>query len=210
MKNLVILAGGKSSRMGRDKVLLELNGMTFIERIFFNALVCFDRIIISTDTKEHADRIAGLPLFAGADRLNNVYPEFVLDIYPGVGPMGAIRSVFESTDVSRFSIISVDVPFADMKVLDALYDRCTKKACFLKIADRRSEPLIAAYDRSGYPDICRCMDAGLLKMRRAFEKDDITVVTDSELKSGIQAAADLDFDRAFANYNTPEEFGSLN
>lgn len=192
--------------MGRDKVMLELNGMTFIERIFTNALVCFDRIIISTDTRQHAEGIAALPIFEESLARHRYMPEFVMDLYPQTGPMGAVRSVFESTDVQRFSIISVDVPFADMRVLEALYGRCEKKAVFLRIGDRKSEPLIAAYDRSAMEDICRNMDAGMLKMRRAFADEDITIVSDSQLAKDI---AGLDFRRAFANYNTPEEFGTL-
>lgn len=203
MKTLVILAGGKSSRMGQDKVLLEFHGKTFIERIFFNALECFERVIISTDNEEHAAAIRSLPAFAGTDL------EIVTDLYDSRGPIGGIRSVFESTDVSRFSIISVDVPCADMRVLAALYDRCMKKAVYLKMGEGRPEPLIAAYDRAAYENIRSAGERGLNKLRMLFDDEERDIVTESELINAVQELKELDFAKAFRNYNTPEEYKEI-
>ena len=203
MKTLVILAGGKSSRMGQDKVLLEIAGRTFIERIFLNALKVFERIIISTDNEDHALKIKSLKAFAGRDA------EIVTDLYASAGPLGGLGSVFESTDVNRFSIISVDVPMADMRVLEALYDRCGKKAVYLKIGEGRPEPLIAAYDRAAAGDIKAALDEGLNKMRMVFAAEDTDVVTDAELKEQIPELKELDFEQAFRNCNTPEEYKDI-
>lgn len=203
MKTLVILAGGKSSRMGQDKVLLETHGRTFIERVFLNALEYFERVIISTDSPEHAEKVKQLPAFADTE------PEIVTDLYEAAGPIGGIRTVFETCDVSRFAIIPVDVPFADMRVLEALYDRCMKKAVFLKIGDGRPEPLIAAYDRSGHEDIIAAQDAGLNKIRMVFDKEDTEIITDAQLKDQIPDLERLDFEKAFRNYNTPEEYKEI-
>ena len=197
MKTLVILAGGKSSRMGQDKVLLKLDGMTFIERIFRNAQPYFGRIIISTDSIRHADAIKSLPFFS--EGLCSVAPEFVTDIYSEAGPMGGILSVFEKTDAPRFSVISVDVPFADAEVLAGLYDHCVKKACCLRLPGRRSEPLIAAYDRAAYDDIKSAFEKGIYKMRAALRPEDTDILTDDT----PQAAA------AFRNFNTPGELAGL-
>ena len=203
MKTLVILAGGKSSRMGHDKVLLETHGRTFIERVFLNALEYFERVIISTDSPEHAEKVKQLPAFADTE------PEIVTDLYEAAGPIGGIRTVFETCDVSRFAIIPVDVPFADMRVLAALYDRCRKKAVFLKIGDGRPEPLIAAYDRSGYEDVRAAQEAGLNKIRMAIAKEDTDIVTDCELKKQIPVLECLDFEKSFRNCNTPEEYKEM-
>ena len=141
MRNLVILAGGKSSRMGRDKVLLKIDGKAFIEHLYEKAAASFDRIIISTDTGEHAQTIKSLPAFvtaAGSFRA----PEFVTDIYAEKGPMGGIVSVFEATDADKFAIISVDVPHADMQVLAYLFDHCEKSACFLRFEGRKENLLL--------------------------------------------------------------------
>ncbi|MGI6072360.1 MAG: molybdenum cofactor guanylyltransferase [Lachnospiraceae bacterium] len=193
MKNLVILAGGKSSRMGMDKVLLKDNGVTFVERIFANALIYFERIIISTDSREHALVIRKLPFMTG----RNV--EIVTDNYEAIGPMGGIISVFEETDVERFAIIPVDVPGADMRVLTRLYDYCTKKACFLKLQGGKPEPLIGAYNRSALPDLKGAMEAGLLKIRMALPFADTDIIGEGKL---------ADFENlscSFRNINTPEE-----
>jgi len=199
MRTLVILAGGKSSRMGQDKVLLELNGMTFIERIFKNALVCFERIIISTDSDAHADRIKALPAFAHGSA------EFVTDRYDSAGPIGGILSVFEAVDADRFSVISVDVPFADMRVLAMLYDRCAGKAAFLQTGDGRPEPLIAAWSRSAFPDIRRAFEQGHFKMRMVLDKDDINIVTSGEVTAALPELSEADIAECFRNYNTQDD-----
>ena len=208
MRSLVILAGGKSSRMGRDKVLLKLNGMTFIERIFTNALICFDRIIISTDSDEHKDTIMKLAAFAPENIPAGKCVCFVTDSYDAVGPLGGILSVFEKSDVERFSIVSVDVPFASMEVLEALYDRCEKKAVFLKIGEKKPEPLIAAYDRSALPDIKRAVEKGLLKIRAALPKEDIDIIS-SEYIESLPETKGMDCAWSFRNFNTPEEFSEI-
>ena len=189
--------------MGQDKVLLQYDGRTFIERAFFSALECFERVIISTDSDEHGARIKELPGF------KDVCPEIITDDYDAVGPMGGIRSVFEKTNVQRFSIISVDIPFADMRVLSDIYDRCNAKAAYLKIGQGRVEPLIAAYDRSCYEDIRKSLDSGLFKMRQAVPQDEVVIITDAQLKEEDERLAGLDFAMAFRNFNTPEELETI-
>lgn len=186
--------------MGQDKVLLELDGKTFIERIYLNALEYFQRIIISTDSSKHAEVIKSLPVFKDKDI------EIVVDRYDALGPMGGIRSVFEASDVQRFSIISVDVPLADMRVLNALWDRCDRKAAWLKIGDGRPEPLIAAYDRTAYEDIRDSLDAGFLKMRQVLPEEDVVIVADSDIREELSGLKDTDIAKAFSNCNTPEEY----
>lgn len=200
MKTLVILAGGKSSRMGRDKVLLSIEEKTFIEHIYEKAREYFDRVIISTDTKAHADKICSLPAF------RNAPPEFVTDRYAEKGPMGGIVSVFEATDVRKFAIISVDVPHADMRVLSFLYDNCTGAASFLKFEGHRRESLIAAYSRSAYRPLKESLLSGNYKLRAALEDEKISVFSAGNIaisdKEGLMAD--------FSNYNTPEDLKKLN
>ncbi len=200
MRNLLILAGGKSSRMGQDKVMLELDGMPFIEHIYRNAKSYFDRIIISTDTKEHANRIRQVRLIAQED------PEIVTDAYMQAGPIGGICTAFEKTSATRFSVISADVPFADMRVLAALFDACKNKAALLKIGEKKPEPLIAAYDRTGYPDLKSSLDKGNLKLRLVFDEKDTDVIDACEIPIGDGHVTEGECLAAFMNINTQDDY----
>ena len=207
MRTLVVLAGGLSSRMGRDKVLTELDGMTFIERILKNAADCFEKIIISTDSNGHADAVRSLPLFR--DGSYKVTPEFVIDQYERSGPMGGLISVFEQTDTKRFAVISADIPFADMHILSKLYDSCRKKACFLQLEGKRPDPLIASYDRSAYSDIKRSFEAGMYKMRLALSDEDTDIVTEETLTAVLSGITHESIAFSFSNCNTPEDLERL-
>ena len=85
MKCLVILAGGKSTRMGRDKLFLRIGEESFLERIFNNAVFVFDKIIFSTDTEEHGKEIL------------SVIPDaaVIVDRYKDCGPIGGLLTVME-------------------------------------------------------------------------------------------------------------------
>ena len=195
MKTLVILAGGLSTRMGRDKALLVINGETFIERICRNALIWFDRGIISAGSADHENRLKELPF------LRESAVETVTDLYEKRGPLGGIVSVLESTDAESFAVISTDVPGADMEVLLRLYDereRLGVKAACLEL-EGHVEPLIAAYGRTALPDFKRALEEGNNKIRAALREDDIAVIR----------ADNRDVANAFANINTPKEYEGL-
>ena len=190
-------------RMGRDKVLLPFEGRSFVENTYEKASVCFERIIISTDTEEHAGKIRALPLFAGKN------PEIVTDRYRETGPIGGLLSVFEETDAERFSVISVDVPYARMEVLAGLFDECDKKACFLKIKENPPEPLIAAWDRKAYPELKQSFAEGKFKLRRVLLPEDVRILDDTGFKKIYPELENTDFEKVFRNFNTPEEFEKL-
>ncbi len=251
MKNLVILAGGKSKRMGTDKVMLKTGGETFVEHLIRAAAGYFDTIYISTDSKEHAEKIMQLPLFRlnkdffdifvpgeagvsagrGCDRDGlpdsgqvadaaeyeimkaKEKPEmrirFVTDLYSEAGPIGGILSVFEQTDAEWFSVIPVDVPRADMRVLCALFDRLRHSACFLRMEGKKPEPLIAAYDRKAYLSMKQAFEKGYFKMRLALDEKDIDIYDENDLKRDHPELADADLRKVFRNYNTQEELERL-
>ncbi len=121
MKTLVILAGGKSSRMGTDKTFLEYNGRTFLQILLDEANKHFGRVIIAGGNKEHALKIYEYIKASGMRA--SIKPEILEDKYDSIGPMGGIMSVFEQTKLREFAVTAVDCPNASMEVLAHLLDR---------------------------------------------------------------------------------------
>ena len=115
-KTLVILAGGKSRRMGRDKTFLPWKNTTFLEHLICRARESFDRILVAAGTREHAEEVRR--------RLGTKHRvEIIEDLYDSIGPMGGLLSVFEQTRVESFAAVAVDIPEADMKVMEALLSK---------------------------------------------------------------------------------------
>ena len=102
----LLLAGGKSSRMGRDKSTLVYNGKTLGEHALALLGECgVDKVLVS----------GSIPGYPG-----------VRDLIPGCGPLGGIHAVLHYLDEqglldgSPLLVIPVDMPLLDIQTLDIL------------------------------------------------------------------------------------------
>lgn len=196
MKTLVILAGGKSSRMGKDKVFLPVRqGGTFLGYLYQRASAVFGRVLISAGTAGHADQIRKLLPEA----------EVIPDAYHEQGPMGGIVTVFEQTGMEKTAVIPADVPFADMEVLAFLYEQCEGDACIYMPEKGLPEPLIGAYGKEILQKMGDLLKNGTRKIRLAFSdrtvfyaEEDILAEFPEKEKAGLQTA--------FRNINTTEDY----
>ncbi len=201
MKNLVILAGGKSIRMGKDKAFLHISDETFIERLYISGRKSFDRVLISTDTKEHAALIVSvLPL----EEQSKI--EIITDRYPDRGPLGALCTIFEETDLDRFAVVPVDVPNASMDFLLELYEKLDElataaakvKPIIIAESDHEKfEPLVGVYDRDAYPLLKEALDRNDNKVIRVITGYFEAVKLEEEQK------------KAFRNVNTKTDYKEL-
>lgn len=129
-----ILAGGKSSRMGRNKALLPIRGIPVIEHILIELVPRFDEVMIITNDPD-AYRSYSLPL----------YP----DLYPGKGPLAGIhRSLLEAKH-EKVLVSACDMPFISGKLATFLIEALSPSFdAVIPIASGKSHPLFAAYERS--------------------------------------------------------------
>ena len=189
MKNLVILAGGKSIRMGKDKVFLHISDETFIERLFSAGQKYFDRILISTDTQEHAKAISDVL------EKNGRNAEILTDKYPERGPLGALVTILEETDLDKFAVIPVDVPNAQMEFLLHLYEM--DAPLVIAESDGKYEPLVGVYSRGIYDVLKDALLRGDNKVIRVIEGQ-FKAVTFTEQQK-----------KDFRNINTKTDYGEL-
>ena len=92
----VILVGGKSRRMGRDKAFLQIVGKTLFERVLEIFRESFDRIVLVGD---RAERFAAYDL--------PVLP----DIYPG-SALGGLYTALYHAETEYIFVSSCDLPFS--------------------------------------------------------------------------------------------------
>lgn len=196
MNTLVILAGGKSSRMGKDKVFLPLqNGESFLAHLYRNAEAVFDHVLISAGSSVHTDQIRAL--FPEA--------EIIPDRYPEQGPMGGIVSVYEERHPKTFAVIPGDVPFADMDVLAFLYEHCGDDACIYAAEDGRPEPLIAAYGTAFLEKLSAMRKEGNYRIRDAFSEN-TQFFSAADLCLHLHGKEETALRKAFCNVNTEEDY----
>jgi len=129
----IILAGGQSSRMSRDKSLLGVAGRTMLEHIYEQLRGNFSQIIISSNRPfEHALGDA----------------EFVLDAIPGRGPLVGIASALKATENNLNFVIACDIPEFNMTRVRRMLEGIGDCDALIPKTGSRFEPLFAIYRKS--------------------------------------------------------------
>lgn len=131
----LVLAGGKSRRMGRDKALLDRGGrsqLAFVVELLGNSV---DRVFVSTraDQKGETERRQF---------------EQIVDRYDGVGPVAGILSAMDEHPDVDWLVVACDLPNIDARTVLYLLDHRTTRKPFVAYAssyDGLPEPLCAVY-----------------------------------------------------------------
>ncbi len=135
----VVLAGGGSRRMGRDKATLLLGGEPLLRRAVGRLRLALAEVIV-----------------VGAPALASLVPDTQItpDAWPGRGPLGALATALAATDAPWVALVACDMPF----IQPALIREIAKRALASHDADvvalrgvRGIEPLHAAYSRACLP-----------------------------------------------------------
>lgn len=131
----VLFAGGKSSRMGRDKSLLPFGGYdTLCEYQFQRLQILFEKVYISTKEQKFGFEA---PL--------------IFDRYPQSSPLVGIISVFETISEDACFILSVDAPFVNEAVITKLYEESQGYDAVIAQSPGGIQPLCGIYKRSITP-----------------------------------------------------------
>ena len=175
----ILLAGGYSSRMGRDKAELAFRGQSMLQY--------------------QADKLRALGLaeliVAGYDKpLPNA--RVVPDIYPHLGPLSGLHAGLSGIQSSCALVLAVDTPLVPESLLRALMELHTRGAT-ITLADGRPEPLIGVYDKSLAQACERVLQGEDTSMRRFLKTVSMTTLE----YQGDRAL--------LMNCNTPEDYESI-
>lgn len=183
----VILVGGKSRRMGKDKAFLQLGGRSMFERILEAFRACFSTVAL---VGNRGERFAHLGL--------GVLP----DIYPGSALGGIYTGLFHAATPYVF-VSSCDIAFPNPDVIRTL---CSHRHGADAVVVQRAqgcEPLFALYSKQCLEPIRRLLDSGDCCAYHYFPQVRVRYVPFEDL-------APLDPEgRAFLNINTPEQFAAI-
>jgi len=176
----VVLAGGKSSRLGTDKAEVIFEGSTLLERAArLLSGVCRELWVIGRRVPEP---LASLGL------------RWHLDLFPQAGPLGGLYTALSVVEAPRCLVTGCDMPRLGEAALRALLAAPLAPAVVARGPGGRPEPLAAVYSKALLPRIDDLLRAGQLRLSNLF--DDETRFVDF--------ADDL-----FFNVNTPEDWAKL-
>lgn len=144
----IILAGGKSSRMGTDKVLLKLNEKTLLEHSIELIRSICDSILISSNNPDHEK--FGI--------------EIIPDQIKNCGPIGGIYTGLKKSKTDWNFVISVDSVFVESSFIQYLFSEINDSDAIVPIHKKGKEPLIALYHKNSLPEIEKMIDLGNYKM----------------------------------------------
>lgn len=128
----VILAGGKSSRMGVNKALLQLGEQKIIERIVDLMRSIFSEVIIITNTPEEYEFL-NLSLFE--------------DIYKWKGPLAGIHSALVHSQTEKVFVLSCDVPLMTKEMIEYIINYESNKPIKFCEAAGYHQPLVGVYSK---------------------------------------------------------------
>ena len=191
----IILAGGSSSRMGRNKALLPLpanQAITFIE--YLVSLLkefCSETLIVARD-QAHASDYA----FPGV--------RVTFDETPDIGPLMGLYSGLSAINTARALVVAVDLPCIQPALLSFLLSQpLSTDSLLVPLVHNVPQVLLAIYPRSVLPVI----KEQLLQVRR-----DLRCLLDVAPVQFVEEAQLRQIDprlRSFMNVNTPEELREL-
>lgn len=197
----VVLAGGRSSRMGRDKALLTLpEGRTALGAVLDAAAAVASPVLLAVDTAEHAALLRP----AIGDR----EVRLLLDDQPGSGPLAVLARAMTVSTAPLLLALAVDMPLLRPELLRLLADRLLAgiERGGLAVVPRVGgveQPLCAAYAATLAPRVEAALATGRRDLRAVFLGPGIRFLDDPDLRH-----ADPDL-RSFASANTPEEWAAI-
>jgi molybdenum cofactor guanylyltransferase len=183
----VILVGGKSRRMGRDKAFLDFAGRPLVERVLDLFRESFSRVVLVGDRQERFAPYA-LPVLP--------------DLYPG-SALGGLYTGLMQAETEHIFVASCDIPYPSTEVLRLLCSLKDGYDAVVPLPEHGFEPLFAIYAKSCLGAMEELLESGNFCVYDFYPRVNIRYVTREEL-----AAVDPD-GRAFVSVNTPGEFARL-
>lgn len=177
-----ILAGGKSSRMGTNKAMLEINNESMLKRMIGLIKPFCLYIAISGEGAGYVDF--------------NV--EIIPDFFTGYGPIAGLYSSLKHSPTEWNLMVSVDSPFLNKELIDLLLENAGPFDCIIPQHSNGVEPLIGLYHKRALPAMEKQMELGDYKLSRLLSALNTNFVDCDYLVKK--------YPRLFMNLNYPEDY----
>lgn len=193
-RSALILAGGKSTRMGRDKGLIELAGRPLIVWVIERLRGVVEEIAVATSPTNDGAYRAVVP--SGV--------ECVRDTTPHLGPLGGWRWGLPALHGEYVAIAPCDTPLYAPALANLLFERAHGHDGAVPKLRGMFEPLHGVYRRQRLEEaVRRTLDAGQMRPIHTYAHLDIVEIPEDDVRR-----VDPEFE-SFMNANTPEDLDRL-
>lgn len=183
----VILAGGKSRRMGEDKRFLTVGTATLLDRCRSTMMSIFPEVLIVTAQDSP-------PLEGKGCR---VYQ----DLIPDCGSLGGLYTGLKTAACSRIFVVACDMPFLNDAMIRFFINRDLEADVVMGRLPGGLQPLHAVYGKGALPVLERMVHARHLKIQ--------DIVSESSLKIAVVGPSEWAHidpaSHSFRNVNTPAD-----
>lgn len=198
----VVLAGGKSLRLGVDKSLLKIDGEWLLQGILRQLAALSDDLVVAANEREKLVALLQVPIDKDARaHYGTAAPtvRIVPDIHPGLGPLGGIYSGLRSMRYERGLFVGCDMPFLNLALLRYMIQLGRDFDLVIPRMDDETEPLHAVYSKACLPLVAQLLEEGQLRVVHLFPRVRMRYVEQEEIEL---------FDPqhlSFFNINTPAD-----
>ncbi len=174
----IVIAGGKSKRMGKDKLSMQFNGQSLIQQ----AVNLLEKYSVKTFVS------------ANKSQINSNYA-IINDDFADIGPIAGIYAGLKQAKTQKILIIPVDMPLLNEELISYLINEMDSEASINVFkSSNNTQMLIGIYDKMLMPII-----ENQIKEKQ-YKLLDLLDLSSSKLIDGQQ------FDALFTNTNTPKEW----
>lgn len=163
----VILAGGKSTRIGKDKAFLIINGQRIIDRIIYIFRDIFDDIIIVTNNPIeyfHLDL------------------KLATDIIPQKGALGGIYTGLFYASSQHIFVTACDMPFINKGFVEYVVSKADNFDVVVPRSDDGLQPLHAVYSKRCQNHIEAAIQSNRLKIKDIYPKSRVKEISTEEIR----------------------------
>jgi molybdopterin-guanine dinucleotide biosynthesis protein A len=184
----IVLAGGKSVRLGHDKITEKVGGITLIEKVIASLEPLSQEIIIVTAQERT------FPQLAGREKV-----KVATDIFPGRGSLGGIYTGLVRSDSFYNLVVAADMPFLNGPLLRYMIEASDGFDFVLPRVGQWFEPLHAVYSRNCVKAIETLFEQGRRVIVELFSYVKVRYIEEEEINR-------FDPDHlSFFNINTKED-----
>ena len=183
----IILAGGLSTRLGRDKSIEPIENQTLLSRIYQRLLQITNDITVVVNTEEKAKKIPVIDV------------NIVIDQYPNCGSLGGIFTGLNHAQQEWALVVACDMPFINIQLIEKMIKLRTNHDAVVPYLDGFPEPTHALYSKKCLPYIEKYLKKNQLQISNFFKEVNI-----KKLNTEIIKKHDPDL-LSFFNINNEKE-----